>query len=117
LSILATWIIGIVLLFSLLTVLMISFPELTTLVPEHHSISTLETIISENPKAIIGGVIPMLSFVVLTALIGSWTSNHKAHKALRQEYETRPKLISDTKKETATSKSNVEIAPSGLPRR
>jgi len=90
-SILATWVIGIQLLFILLTFFLVLFPDLTALIPDLPLISAIETIIVNHPKAIAFGLAPIFPIVLVVALFASWSSNRRAHKLLKTKFETEPK--------------------------
>jgi hypothetical protein len=105
LSVLATWIIGIEFLFLVVTILAIAFPEMVSLIPDSQLLSGAEKIISDNPRAFLIGLLPMLLVILLTCTVASWASNCKAHKEMRNHFETRPKRYSERETQTPTNES------------
>jgi hypothetical protein len=107
LSHLAIAVIGIVLVSALLTTLMILWPEIMSIAPQHPFLSSLEKAIANNPKSIVLGVFPMMLLLIVVALFASWISNVKANKKLRQKFATKPLRFSESKKETSTKSSTT----------
>jgi hypothetical protein len=105
LSVLATWIIGVEFLFLAVTILAIVLPELTSWIPDSQLLSGAERVISDNPRAFLVGLLPMLLVTLLTCTIAFWASNHKAHRELRNHFETRPKRYSKRKGPAPTNES------------
>ena len=85
-----TWILGIVLLFGLLTVVLILFPALTALVPDAPLVLNMETFIKNNPKAIGVGLAPIIPLILIVSLLTSWGSNRRAHKLLKTKFKIEP---------------------------
>ena len=100
----ATWIIAIILLFGILTLLLIGVPDVADLLPRFPALTKIEQLISKNPRAIIFGLLPMIAAVLTLSVFVSWASNHVAHRKLRKEFETKPKLHVESKQETPTTK-------------
>lgn len=98
----ATWIIWIIIFFSCCTFLMILFPEINSMIPESQTLKEIETFISTNPIAILFGLLPMVPVILIMCLIGSWFSNHAAHRKFRNEFKTTPKRYTETKREIPT---------------
>jgi len=90
-SILATWVVRIVLFFTMMSVLMIAVPALARLVPESPLFIRAKSVVAQNPGAVVLGMLPMLALLVLISLIASFSSNRKAHQKLKKQYETKPK--------------------------
>jgi uncharacterized BrkB/YihY/UPF0761 family membrane protein len=90
-SILATWIIGVLLLAGILVVLLLLFPELAILVPQHRWIEAAHDLFMLNSRGAL--LVMVATFVLLAAIsfIASVVSNVKAHKKLRETHEIRPK--------------------------
>jgi hypothetical protein len=103
LSTLATWIIGIIVAFGVLTVLLIGAPELANLLPSSPTLQAAERFISENPKAVLFGLLPMIAALLLVSLVASWASNHAAHANLRKQFQTKPKPYVEPKQTPPTS--------------
>ncbi len=97
---LATWIIGIILLFGILTLLMMGVPEVADLLPRFPALTKIEQLISDNPRAIIFGLLPMIAAILALSVLVSWTSNRAAHRELRKEFETKPKQYIENKQRT-----------------
>jgi hypothetical protein len=100
LSLLAVWITGIVLLFLVVTALAIAFPDIVSLIPDSPLLLMAEKVVASHPRAILLGLLPMLVLIVLTCAVASWTSNYRAHKEMRRQWETRPKAHAEKKTET-----------------
>lgn len=109
-SILAMWVIGIVLVFVLLVCCMMAYPDLTTMVPEHWLISELDKIVADNPRAVTLGLIPMICFLLVASFIASWISNIKVHRQLRKKYKIRPTSYSEAKNEISARSPAVQNA-------
>ena len=105
LSVLATWIIGVEFLFLVVTILAIAFPEMVSLIPDSQLLADVEAIISDNPRALLIGLFPMLLVILVTCAVASWASNYRAHKEMRNHFETRPKRYSETKAPVPTNES------------
>lgn len=96
LSVFATWIISSILIFALLTFLL-SYPEISSLIPRLPYLSALEQFVSENPRAIAIGLIPLLGIILVVCAVASWASNHQAHKKLQLEFKIWPESFSEAK--------------------
>jgi len=92
--VLATWIIGVELFFLVVVASAIVFPEAVSLIPDSQLLSGAEKIISDHPRALLIGLLPMLSLIVLICTVASWTSNYRVHKEMRKHVETRPRRYS-----------------------
>jgi len=103
LSTMATWVIGIVFLFGVLTSLMIAFPEIVDLLPQSLTLDEIELLISVNPRAVLFGLFPMIAAILLLSVSVSWASNHTAHAELRKQFHTKPKQGVETRPITPTS--------------
>jgi len=96
----AIWIIGIILLFGILTLLLIGVPEVADLLPRFPVLAKIEQLISDNPRAIIFGLLPMSLVILVLSVFVSWASNRKAHRELRKEFETKPRQYIESKQKT-----------------
>jgi rubredoxin len=105
LSVLATWVIGVVLVFLVATTLGIAFPEMASIIPDSPLLSKAEKIISDNPRVFVIGLLPMLLLILVICTGASWVSNYRAHKEMRRHFETRPKRYSEREKQTPTNES------------
>jgi hypothetical protein len=103
LSIMAAWVIGIVLLFGTLTILMIGFPEVTDLLPQSLTLQEIELLISDHPRAILFGLFPMIAALLLLSVCVSWASNHRARAELRKRFITKPKPWAEARPVAPTS--------------
>jgi len=103
LSRISTWIIGIIILFLALTSFMIAFPQIVSLFPQSSSLGEVEKLVSDNPRAIILGILPMILLVTVLSMLASWASNRRAHAELKKKFETKPKLYGEEKPDKPTS--------------
>jgi hypothetical protein len=90
LSIMATWVIGIMVVFGVFALLVIVLPDLADLLPSSPTLQAIEQFISENPKAVLFGLVPMIAVIFLLSVCASWASNHAAHAKLRKQFRTEP---------------------------
>ncbi len=105
LSALATWIIGVIFVFLVVTILAVVFPEMVSLIPDSRLLSGAERIISDHPRAVLIGLVPMLLLIVLICTAASWAANHRAHREMRNHFETRPKRYSERQTQTPANES------------
>lgn len=101
LSKLTTWIIGIIVLFSIFTMFIIGVPQVADLLPQFPALTEMELLISENPRAIIFGLFPMIAAIFALSIFVSWISNRAAHRKLRKEFETKPKRYPESRHKTS----------------
>ncbi len=102
---LAAWVIGIILLLGLLIICLIVVPEVADLIPPSQALAVIEQFISEYPRVVLLGVLPLIAAILailVVCAIASWVSSHRARVELRKEFETKPKRHAETRQETAT---------------
>lgn len=98
----ATWISGIILVFGAFTLLLIGIPEVADLLPRISTLTKVEQLVSENPRAITFGLLPMVAVILALCVFVSWASNRKAHRKLRKEFETKSQQDIETEQRTPT---------------
>ncbi len=93
--------------FLVVTILAIAFPELTSLLPDSQPLSFVEQLVSDHARALVIGLLPMPLVILLICTVASWTSNYRAHKEIRNHFETRPKRYSRGKTQTPANESDA----------
>lgn len=116
---LAAWVIGIILLLGLSIICLIVVPEVMDLIPPSQALAVIEQFISEYPRVVLLGVLPLIAAILailVVCVIASWASSHRARVELRKKFETKPKRHAETKQETATIVHQEQTPASGFTR-
>ncbi len=91
LSSLVLWIVLVILFFCAFIFIMISYPEMYQLIPQSQTLSDFEAVISENPRAVVFGIFPMILLILIPSVLASWFSNFNARRELKKICLTKPK--------------------------
>ncbi|MBN2310221.1 MAG: hypothetical protein JXR94_14700 [Candidatus Hydrogenedentes bacterium] len=89
-SALATWIVAIVIVFSLFSAIAVFNPGIGRAIPDDWGGAGLERVVAEHPRTMVITVVPMLALIVIVALVASAVSNYRVHKRLRKHFAVEP---------------------------
>lgn len=103
---LSKWLIAGLILFVFLGFLMITIPELASIIPKYKCLSSLEEIIAGNPYTIAFCLSAFCIVFLVTTVMSSIISNAKLRSDFQKEYKTHPEAFSEIKERNANKENS-----------